>query len=267
MTVSLTPTRRRTARTAAGALGLTLLLGACAAATAEQGADPPGTRTGSAQRTVEGPGPSDTPDPALAGEPVPTLPPGDPGTGGDGEPTDAPPPEGDDGHAGEHGPDEAVGARTVPSSALVDAGTVGALAGGSWTEDADAAGPAGCPPVAPRSAAAIGTLALRSADGALLQTVSAHRTVRAARRAVQLVADELAACGFTAAGDPRLGEASAALARGDNTGAPEKAVVIATEGATVVLVGRGSAASAGAWDALADMALGTACAAGVHGCH
>lgn len=262
MTVSLTPTRRRTARTAAGALGLVLLLGACAAATAEPGADPPGARTGSAQRTVEGPGPSDSPDPALSGQPVPTLPPGDPGTGGHGEP-----PEGDDGHAGEHGPDEAVGARTVPSSALVDAGTVGALAGGSWTEDPDVAAPAGCPPVAPKSAAASGTLALRSADGALFQTVSAHRTVRAARRAVQLVADELAACGFTAAGDPRLGEASAALARGDETGAPEKAVVIATEGATVVLAGRGSAASAGAWDALADMALGTACAAGVHGCH
>lgn len=265
MTVSLTPTRRRAARAVAGALGLALLLGACAAATAEQDADAPKARTGAPQRTVEGPGPSDSPDPALAGEPVPTLPPGDPGTGGDGEPTDAA--EGDDGHAGEHGPDEAVRARTVPSSALVDAGTVGALAGGSWTEDADAAGPAGCPPVAPKGAAASGTLALRSADGALLQTVSAHRTVRAARRAVQLVADELAACGFTAAGDPRLGEASAALARGDNTGAPEKAVVIATEGATVVLVGRGSAASAGSWDALADMALGTACAAGVHGCH
>ncbi|HEU4911910.1 MAG TPA: hypothetical protein VFV76_08445 [Actinomycetes bacterium] len=267
MTVSLTPTRLRGARTAAAALGLALLLGACSAATAEQGGDSAGTPAESARSTADGPGPSDTPDPALSGQPVPTLPPGDPGTDGSGEAaTDDAPPEGDDGHAGEHGPDEAVGARTVPAAALVDAATVAALAGGSWSTEPDTGSAAGCPPVTPAGAAASRTLLLRSADGTLLQVVSAHRTVRAARQAVDSVAGLLAGCGFTSAGDPRLGEASAALAR-DDSGAPEKAVVIAAEGATVVLVGRGSAASAAAWDSLADLALGTSCAAGVHGCH
>lgn len=268
MTVSLTRTRLRCARTAAAALGLALLLGACSAATAEQGGDSAGAPSESARSTPDGPGPSDTPDPALSGQPVPTLPPGDPGTDGSGEAaTDDAPPEGDDGHAGEHGPDEAVGARTVPAAALVDAATVAALAGGSWSAEADAGSAAGCPPVTPAGAAASRTLLLRSADGTLLHVVSAHRTVRAARQAVDSVAGLLTGCGFTSAGDPRLGEASAALARGEGTGAPEKAVVIAAEGATVVLVGRGSVASAGAWDSLADLALGTSCAAGVHGCH
>lgn len=266
MTVSLTPTRLRCARTAAAALGLALLLGACSAATAEQGDDSAGAPVESARSTPDGPGPSDTPDPALSGQPVPTLPPGDPGTDGSGEAaTDDAPPEGDDGHAGEHGPDEsdeAVGTRTVPAAALVDPATVAALAGGSWSAEAGAGSAAGCPPVTPAGAAASRTLLLRSADGTLLQVVSAHRTVRAARQAVDGVAGLLAGCGFTSAGDPRLGEASTALAR-----APERAVVIAAEGATVVLVGRGSAASAAAWDSLADLALGTSCAAGVHGCH
>ena len=266
MTVSLTPTRLRAARTAAAALGLALLVGACSAATAEQGRDSAGTPAESARSTPDGPGPSDTPDPALSGQPVPTLPPGDPGTDGSGEAATDAPPEGDDGHAGEHGPDEGV-ARTVPAAALVDADSVAALAGGSWSAAADAGSAAACPPVTPAGAAASRTLLLRSAGGTLLQVVSAHRTVRAARQAVDSVAGLLAGCGFTSAGDPRLGEASAALARGDDTGAPEKAVVIAAEGATVVLVGRGSAASAGAWDSLADLALGTSCAAGVHGCH
>jgi hypothetical protein len=43
--------------------------------------------------------------------------------------------------------------------------------------------------------------------------------------------------------------------------------VIAAEGATVTLTGSGSAAAAGTWESLADLAMGGLCAAGVHGCH
>jgi hypothetical protein len=44
-------------------------------------------------------------------------------------------------------------------------------------------------------------------------------------------------------------------------------MVLAVEGATVVLVGTGAPAAPAAWAALADLSLGTACSAGVHGCH
>jgi hypothetical protein len=79
-------------------------------------------------------------------------------------------------------------------------------------------------------------------------------------------ATRLAGCGFAADGDPRLGEASAQLTKDTGTGR-QLALVLAAEGATVVLVGSGSAADQAVWPSLADVALGTACAAGVHGCH
>ena len=63
----------------------------------------------------EGPDASDTPDPALSGEPLPTLPPGDPGTGtpGPGDPGDTP-----------------AHSVPVPAAAMLDTATVGAVAGG-----------------------------------------------------------------------------------------------------------------------------------------
>jgi len=74
-------------------------------------------------------------------------------------------------------------------------------------------------------------------------------------------------------GAPMVTTASAELARpaGDTTagesGADQRAMVLAAEGVTVVLVATGSPAAAGAWESLADVALGTSCAATAHGCH
>jgi hypothetical protein len=240
-------------RPAAVAVGLALLVGGCSAASADQA--PHGSHTAHAGADFpEGPGPDDRPDPALSGQPVPTLPPGDPGTG-----------SGSDSGAADPDHDEHEGHVTdVPDAALVDAETVAALAGGSWAPET--APGERCAVAAPDGATASRSLTLVSEGDRLVQTVSAHESDQAARDAVPGLAERLAGCGFSAAGDPRLGEASVQLTRATGT-ATELAMVLAVEGATVVLVGTGAPAAPAAWAALADLSLGTACSAGVHGCH
>jgi hypothetical protein len=267
--------RRHVLRWLAVALGLGLLVGGITAATADQSDD---RRTGStgADFGPDGPGPSDSPDPALTGQAVPTLPPGDPGTdepgtddpdagnAGDGTDDDA---DGSEGSGGADGDQPDAGRLTeVPASALLDVQTVGAVAGGSWSA-ADPAGDDTCLAADQGGAPTrSGVLAADDASGRLVQSVATWPTARAARDAVVGVGAALESCGFTAAGDPRLGEASAAFDRTVD-GAQQHAVVIAVEGATLVLAGSGSAAAPGAWESLADVAMGSACAAGVHGCH
>jgi hypothetical protein len=200
----------------------------------------------------DGPGAEDTPDPALSGQPVPTLPPGDPGSDGAGS--------GD--HAGDRG-HEAV--TEVPVGALLDAETVGAVAGGRWAAgDVPAEGCA-----APRAPGSRVTRAgaLTSDGGALVQTVTAHETPRAAVRAVGRAVLRLEACGWAAGHDPRLGEASRQLTRTTPDGTEQVALVLAAEGVGVALVGSGSAAEQGTWESLADLALGSSCLAASDGCH
>jgi len=199
---------------------------------------------------AEGPDASDSPDPALSGSPLPTVPPGDPG---------------DDTSEPEHSETESSGPRTVPANALLDAPTVGAVAGGSWT---GSAAPQGwC--AAPRTPGAAATRAqlLESADGRLVQSVSAFADSDAAVRAVATATDRLVGCGFTRDRDPRLGEASELLTGTAADGSEQLVVVLASEGVGLVLVASGSAAARGTWDALADLALGSSCAAAEHGCH
>jgi hypothetical protein len=248
-------------RVAAAALGVALVLGFGAAALAAQG-DTDGTPASSSSPDfgADGPGPSDKPDPALSGEPVPTLPPGDPGTDSpDPDETDtADPEESDEPHD-----DDVV--TEIPESALVDAQTVGDLAGGTWTLD-PADGEA-CATGAAAGSTASRTVSYAGADGHLVQTVSAHESRAAAKAGVAASRDRLAACGFTPAGDPRLGDASAQLTRTTADGAEEVAVVIAADGVSVLLVTSGSAAAPGVWEALADVAMGTSCAAAHDACH
>jgi hypothetical protein len=246
-------------RAAVAAVGLALLLGACGAATSlqDRGASSPSTSAGFGP---DGPGPSERPDPALSGQPVPTLPPGDPGT------ESGPPDEdGDDGdHPGEDG-DHDEPLTSIPESALVDQETVAALAGGHWSVDPVEAEACATAEVAGSTASRL--LTLTAAEGHLVQRVSAHPGVGAAKAAVPATADRLTACGFTSTGDPRLGRASAKLTRPSPSGGEDVALVIAAEGVSVVLVATGSAATPGVWESLADVALGTSCAAGAHGCH
>lgn len=268
--------RKHAVRWVALALGVGLLVGGISAAVADQGSAP--TTSSAAKESPDfgedGPGPSDTPDPALSDKPVPTLPPGDPGDGS-GE-TAGP----DSGHGDEDGngdgdrhddadaPDKGRLA-TVPATVMLDAQTVGAVAGGSWAAPADASGVDACLTDTPAGAAAgrSSVLAADDASGRLAQQVSTWTSVRAAKAGVDTVAAALAACGFTATGDPRLGEASAQLERTVDGGAVERVVVLAAEGATVTLAGTGSGAADGTWESLADLAMGGLCAAGVHGCH
>ena len=265
--------RRHVVRWLAVALGLGLLVGGITAATADQSPEQPASASG-ADFGPDGPGPSDSPDPALTGQPVPTLPPGDPGTGEPGtddpDSDDTRPDDGSDDSDGSGGADgdqpDAGRLTEVPAAALLDVQTVGAVAGGSWSAT-DPAGDDTCLAADQGGAPTrSGVLAADDASGRLVQSVATWPTARAARDAVVGVGAALEACGFTAAGDPRLGEASAAFDRTVD-GAQQHAVVIAVEGATLVLAGSGSAAAPGAWESLADVAMGSACAAGVHGCH
>lgn len=271
--------RRHIVRWLAVALGLGLLVGGITAATADQSPTQPSGASGT-DFGPDGPGPSDSPDPALSGQPVPTLPPGDPGTdepgtddpddgaGGSDEPGSDPDDEG--GSDGDR-PD-AARLTEVPAAALLDAQTVGAVAGGAWTvvSDSDGTGPTAddaCVTADQVAAPTRGSvLAADDGSGRLVQSVATWPTARAARTAVVGAGSALEACGFTAAGDPRLGEASAAFDRTVD-GAQQHAVVIAVEGATLVLAGSGTAAAPGVWESLADVAMGSLCAAGVHGCH
>lgn len=215
----------------------------------------PGPATGSVEGPFgsDGPGASDTPDPALSGQPLPTLPPGDPGTGsadpGHTEPDD-----------GRHG-----SAPTVPSEALLDAASVGAVAGGDWTVSAAPRGWCAGPRMS--GTTAVRAQQLRSPDGRLVQSVSAYRDARAAVRAVSVTTDRLVGCGLTRDRDPRLGESSELLTGSSADGTQQVVVVLAAEGVGLVLVASGSAAGRGAWDSLADLALGSSCAAAGHGCH
>jgi hypothetical protein len=250
---------RPSLQVAAAALGVALVLGVGAAALASQG-DPDGASATSSSPDFgpDGPGPSDKPDPALSGEPVPTLPPGDPGTGSP-EPDET---TGSEEPGESHGHDAVT---EVPESALVDAQTVGDLAGGSWTVD-PADGEA-CATGAAAGSTASRTVSYASADGHLVQTVSAHESKAAAKAGVTASGDRLAACGFTPVGDPRLGDASVQLTRTSADGGEEVAVVIAADGVSVLLVTRGSAAAQGVWESLADLAMGTSCAAAHDPCH
>jgi hypothetical protein len=268
--------RRHVVRWLAVALGLGLLVGGITAATADQSPEQPASASG-ADFGPDGPGPSDSPDPALTGQPVPTLPPGDPGTGEPGtddpDSDDTRPDDGSDDSDGSGGADgdqpDAGRLTEVPAAALLDVQTVGAVAGGSWSP-ADPAGDDTCLAADQGGAPSRSVvLAADDAGGRLVQSVATWPTAKAARAAVVGVGSlgsVLEACGFTATGDPRLGEASASFDRTVD-GAQQHAVVIAVEGATLVLAGGGSAAAPGVWESLADVAMGSACAAGVHGCH
>ena len=257
--------RRQALRWVAVAVGLGLLVGGISAAVADDRVESsaptsPATTTSAASSDFgpAGPGPSDSPDPALSDEPVPTVPPGDPGTDDDAA-------ERQDEHRDGDEPDKGRLA-AVPKGALLDAGTVGAIAGGSW-----AAGTApvdGCLTGTAVGAAAGTSSQLTAADGSgnLVQAVATWQSVRTAMSGLDTIAGSLVDCGFTGTGDPRLGDASATFERTVD-GSAQKVTVIAVEGATVVLTGTGSAAADGVWESLADVSMGTLCVAGVHGCH
>jgi hypothetical protein len=215
----------------------------------------PGSSTGSetgAPSGGDGPGVSDTPDPALSDQPTPTVPPGDPGDGS------ADPAEPDDSSHGGKAP-------AVPRDALLDTASVGAVAGGDWTVSAAPSGWCAGPRM-PGTSATRSQL-LQSPDGRLVQSVSAYRDAAAALRAVAVATDRLVGCGFTRDRDPRLGEASELLTGPGTDGTQQVVLVLASEGVGLVLAASGSAAQAGTWDSLADLALGSSCAAAGHGCH
>jgi hypothetical protein len=195
--------------------------------------------------------------------PAPTLPPGDPGPDAPG--TDDP--NGDLGNQDDP-PDSNAAKTSVPPSALVDAETVAAVAGGSWT--------AGVVPgdscTAPRPAKAVATRSsqLRSQDatgGWIVETVGTHHGVDAAVAAVHALERRLTRCHATSAPDPRIGDASVQLTLTAADGTVTVVTAAAVEGVTFVLSGSGPVTAADRWSALTDIALGSTCVAATDGCH
>ena len=201
----------------------------------------------------DGPDASDTTDPALSGEPLPTLPPGDPGIGSPGP--------------GDSAETHAPGA-PVPAAAMLDTATVAAVAGGDWT--VGSASHRWCDAPRTPGARTARVQVLESVDGRLVQSVGSYAGTGADRAAVQAVdaaTERLQACGFTHDQDPRLGAASELLTRTAPDGTDQVVLVLAAEGVGVVLMASGTPAGRGTWESLADLALGSSCAAATHGCH
>ena len=243
-------------RLAPAALAL-LLLTACGSG--DEGVGTNGAATSSPSDTASGEGPdsSDSPDPALSGSPTPTVPPGDPDSTESGDQ----PPDGDDGHGDKSG--EGRDAAVSPT-AMLDAATVSSLAGGKWAE---AAGALGCGDDPTPGALASRSLGFTASSGALIEVVGTYADKASAVAAVPKSAQELESCGYAESADPRLGDASLQMEAPEVAGAARRALVVAVDGALVVLVGEGSPAAPGTWESLADIAFGTACAASPHGCH
>jgi hypothetical protein len=104
----------------------------------------------------------------------------------------------------------------------------------------------------------------------LVQSVGSYAGTgadRAAVLAVDATTERLQTCGFTLDRDPRLGAASELLTRSAADGTDQVVLVLATKGVGVVLMASGTPAERGAWDSLADLALGSSCAAAADGCH
>jgi hypothetical protein len=181
------------------------------------------------------------------------LPPGDPGLDAPGVP-DPGVPE----HDREH---EEPALTSIPAEAMLDPQTVGGVLGGEWQQAGGR--PTDC-------AVATGSVADESVEfsgdsGSVVQTLATHRSLAAADRAVVEAGDNLADCGWEKLANPRLGTASVAARSADGT---QTVTMLSAEGVTVTLVGSGdAAASRGRWTALADVALGSSCAATPHGCH
>lgn len=188
------------------------------------------------------------------------LPVGDPGRGA---PAVAEPaPDAAAGHG--HGQEGAL-PTAVPDEAMLDAATLSGVAGGTWQAvpvPPAETGPCGAVPTDEAAA----SRSARHVDGAgrvVTQTVQSYEHGHDGE-AVGALVGSLRGCGWEPVEGLPLGEHSAQAHRADGT----TLVVVAAEGALVLLVGGGGIEQdTVAWDAVADVALGSACAAAPDGCH
>lgn len=234
----------RPVRTTLAVTAVALLLGGCG-----------GQVTASpAVTSVEAkpPAASSSPSPSSPAE-EPSLPPGDPGLDAPSVPdpgTASAEPHGHEGHA----------RRTVPTEAMLTAGTVRMVLGGRW--ERRPGGGDEC--VRPEGALGVRDMSYGGAvEGLVVETVATYEDADAADEAVADLGRAAAACGWTAGRDPRLGSASVAATNG-----AQALVAVSTEGVAVLLVGTGDfTRDRMRWGSLVDLALGTSCPAAPDGCH
>jgi len=210
-------------------------------------ATPGTTTTTAAIETTSAPAPTED-------DGLPTVPPGDPGD------VSSAPEDTSDVEEPEPAP-----RTSIPVAALLDTETVAAVVGGSWR--AVHAASDSCDVPRPAKPIATRTAALSASSGQLVETVASHASGQGAAAAVDGLAHRAVDCGWTQEAEPPLGEDSAALSRTTPDGL-QRLVVVASEGVTVTLHGRGQIVdSSEDWAALLDVAIGTACLAAPDGCH
>ena len=151
---------------------------------------------------------------------------------------------------------------------MLDTATVGAVAGGAWSV-VDRAAPL-VRRTAPTSGAGTARVQLlESADGRLVQSVGSYAGTGARRRAavqaVEAATERLQTCGFTRTGTRGSARPPSCLARTAADGTDQVVLVLAAEGVGVVLMASGTPAERDAWESLADLALGSSCAAAADG--
>ena len=100
-----------------------------------------------------------------------------------------------------------------------------------------------------------------------MQSVSAYADAASAVRAVARPPTGWSAAASPGDRDPRLGEASELLTRTGDDGTEQVVAGARVRGRRAGAGASGSAAEPGTWDSLADLALGSSCAAAEHGCH
>jgi hypothetical protein len=255
---------------------LMLLLAACGGSSDDQtvALEKKAPAASSAADGSSNEGADDAPDGTATGDDdsaSPTAPPGDPGADAPG--TDDP--NGDLGDGSDDDGDDDQAKATVPAAALLDAETVGSVAGGTWTlQDAESTkGGTRCVAPQPSGAVASRTSVLTSpADGSdpasrLVETVSTHRGRAAAVTAANALATRLARCPGAQSTDQRVGDASVQVQLSDAAGVTRLVTVVAVEGVTIVLSGSGRVTPTDVWAALTDIALGSTCEAATDGCH
>lgn len=245
----------RRSRTRAAAIGavLAVLAGTgCGGQTVEVGGQPdvPSALTESAAALPE----TEPPAPVLPAPEtgLPTLPPGDPGNDSAATP-----------HEEEENHD--LPPRTdVPLAAVLDAVTVGAIAGGTW--QAVAAPTDSCATPRPARALVARTVAWKATGGLIINTVSVYPNGEAAEEAVPATTSRLTNCGWSKESAPAIGEAAAQLRR-VVAGGVQRVVIVAVEGVSVTLVTTGAVAAEDKLSGLVDVAANSSCAAAADGCH
>ncbi len=156
---------------------------------------------------------------------------------------------------------------TIPAAALLDSVTLHEVTGGAAWSRRLVTGGQNCATPEPSGATRRRSVAYASGQRRLTETLTTHASGPVAARAVTAAGATLTRCGWTLVPAPPLGTASVQATRAFGA-ATQTLLVMAADGVAVTLLGSGDITTdQPTWESLADIALGTSCAAEAQGCH